>query len=350
MKIHFVAIVKNEEKILERCLNSVKDCADEYHIFDTGSTDTTRDIAGTFGFVYNIPFENYAAAKNLALERVEALADPGDWILLSDADEYFEADGAARLKQHAENPDIACVSTRIVERIDGQIANTYFRNRMWRVGRGWRFQGPGVHEVVSGEGASLVDDNILVNHDHSHRTAEDIPALTKRFERYLEILYKAIQDNPKDTRSWFYAARTMKDLNRGLAAIDAYEQYLSFPDNPFIDERWQAAYDVAVLWKQLGEYDKALQSLDRAMHIDPRRAETFVLCGEIHYRRQDWLAAIPFFEEAIRKPFPRDVILFIDPRMYRNIPLDYLSVCYYNSKQFDKAANVSKLMLEGSEL
>ena len=34
-------IVKNEEDVIERCLNSIKDAVDEIIIVDTGSTDST---------------------------------------------------------------------------------------------------------------------------------------------------------------------------------------------------------------------------------------------------------------------------------------------------------------------
>ena len=38
-------IVKNEEDVLARCLDSVRDVADEIVIVDTGSADCTREIA-----------------------------------------------------------------------------------------------------------------------------------------------------------------------------------------------------------------------------------------------------------------------------------------------------------------
>ena len=38
-------IVKNEEEMLHRCLNSVKDVVDEIIVVDTGSTDQTVEIA-----------------------------------------------------------------------------------------------------------------------------------------------------------------------------------------------------------------------------------------------------------------------------------------------------------------
>jgi glycosyltransferase involved in cell wall biosynthesis len=340
MKILFVAIVKNEEKVLERCLKSVEGIVDHYLICDTGSTDATKEIASKFGTIQNIKFINYASAKNHALEIADEISEDGDYILLLDADEFVES-GGEFLRQYAEKREVDCLSTRIIERDQRVIINTYYRNRMWRAKSGWKFEGPGVHEVLCGSGTVQRDGRIIINHDHSHRTEETLESLKDRFLKYLETFQTAVKENPKDTRSWFYLANTHQNLNNFAEAIDAYEQYLAIPENFFAEERWRAAYDIALLWKSQGEYTKAFDSLKRAIQIDPSRAESFCLCGVLHYARQDWNAAIPFFEESLRRPFPEHIVLFIDPRQYHEIPTNFLCLCYYQTNQFSKAKDLS---------
>lgn len=80
-------IVKNEEKLLSRCLESVKTLVDEIIIVDTGSTDQTKAIAQEYTeHVYDFIWINdFAAARNESLKYAT-----GKWILILDADEYIE--------------------------------------------------------------------------------------------------------------------------------------------------------------------------------------------------------------------------------------------------------------------
>src|SRR5579863_4842510 len=81
-------IVKNEERNLARCLESVRGLAGELSVVDTGSTDATQRIGAGYG-AQVIPFDftvvDFSAARNFALARAR-----GRWILTLDADEMLD--------------------------------------------------------------------------------------------------------------------------------------------------------------------------------------------------------------------------------------------------------------------
>jgi glycosyltransferase involved in cell wall biosynthesis len=81
-KLSIVIIAMNEEKILQRCLNSCK-LADQILVVDSGSTDATVDIARRNGAdVIVQPWLGYPQQRNFGAEQARH-----DWILMLDADE-----------------------------------------------------------------------------------------------------------------------------------------------------------------------------------------------------------------------------------------------------------------------
>lgn len=324
--IALVMIVKDEVDRLERCIESVRSIVDEFVIVDTGSTDGTQKIIEKFGELHEIPFANYVEAKNAALQLAT-----GDYILFMDADETIVA-GLEFLKEHAETGS-ECVLAKIVEGTNGTTTRVYFRQRLWKNNGQWRFEGPGVHEALAGKGKSIYDHRIEVYHDHSHKTPE---IYAERFRGYLEILKHHLVDHPNDPRATFYLGRTQGDLGNSLEAISWYRRYLDLKTD-FRDERWQAAQDMAICWKNQGEYDRALEACDLAETLDPRRAETIVLRGQIHFDLQEWDTATQLFERAATMPVPNDIVLFLNPLAHFEIPLDYAVLCLDKQREYRRA-------------
>ncbi len=101
-------IVKNEENCLDRCLKSLKGIADELIIVDTGSNDSTKDIAlqytdKVFDFAWTGSFSD---ARNYSF----SLAT-GDYIYCADADEELDEENRQKFLILKENllPEIEIV-------------------------------------------------------------------------------------------------------------------------------------------------------------------------------------------------------------------------------------------------
>ena len=71
--ISLCMIVKDEEDVLARCLESAADTADEIIIVDTGSADATKEIARRYtDKVYDFAWtDDFSAARNFSFSKAE---------------------------------------------------------------------------------------------------------------------------------------------------------------------------------------------------------------------------------------------------------------------------------------
>lgn len=110
--ISAIIITKNEERNIERCIESLKGVADEVVVVDSGSTDQTEAICRKTGvrFEYH-KWEGYANQKNYA----NSLAT-NQWILSIDADETLSdtlKDSILKLKQKKPSSNVVYAVKRL---------------------------------------------------------------------------------------------------------------------------------------------------------------------------------------------------------------------------------------------
>ncbi len=91
--ISLCMIVKNEERVLARCLDSVADLMDEIIVVDTGSTDRTKEIASRYtDLIYDFVWtDDFSAARNFAFSKAHM-----DYIYSADADEVLGEENRER--------------------------------------------------------------------------------------------------------------------------------------------------------------------------------------------------------------------------------------------------------------
>jgi glycosyltransferase involved in cell wall biosynthesis len=90
----------NEERHLERCLNSLRGIAKRVVVVDSNSADATCTIAERFGAdVYRNPWINYAYQFNWGLDNTEINTN---WVMRLDADEVLESSLCTWIQQELD--------------------------------------------------------------------------------------------------------------------------------------------------------------------------------------------------------------------------------------------------------
>ena len=173
-------IVKNEERILRRCLDTVVDLVDEIVIVDTGSTDGTKKIAAEYTEnLYDFTWTgDFSAARNFAFSKCTK-----EYIYTADADEVIDAENRQRfldLKQ-VLLPEIEIVQMKYGNQL--QFSTIYnfdeeYRPKLYKRRREFVWEYP-IHEAVRLE-PGLYDSDVVITHlPEALHTGRDIAAFEK---------------------------------------------------------------------------------------------------------------------------------------------------------------------------
>ncbi len=218
-KLSLCMIVKNEEKNIARCLNSVKGVVDEIIVVDTGSTDNTVSIAKEMGAEvhYFEWIDDFAAARNYSIEK-----STGDWILILDADEELAPESQDKIRSLLIDIDSdICFQVRIKSLdVQDNIMVKNYMIRMFNKSPRIRYKGR-VHEFINMNSINLSDEYIYIIH-HGYKDSNFVE--TKQIERNIPIL-KKILDDPNESEiekctTKFYIGYAYLDLGKSEEGIN----------------------------------------------------------------------------------------------------------------------------------
>lgn len=229
IKLSIGMIVKNEERCLRRCLESLqplmKEVRCELIIADTGSEDKTREIAEEFtDQVFDFVWCNdFGAARNSTLDRAT-----GEWYLFLDADEWLiDWKKLANFLSSSESRQYNSALIRMRNYLgkDWDTYQIFSPMRMIRRATGSRFINK-IHEVLVGVFPQKKLDVIFDHDGYAYQSPEE---LEKKSKRNRILIEEELKEHPDNVRTLGH----MADIAVGLEGIPYLKQAKELVDkNP----------------------------------------------------------------------------------------------------------------------
>ena len=337
-------IVRNEERFLEGCLESIKDVVDEIVIVDTGSTDGSKEIAARYGArVIDFPWDgDFSAARNESLENSR-----GDWILYIDADERLRPVSREEVRRVLSDTSNAAYTVRF-HPIGGYTA--YKEYRIFRNDPRIRFYSA-IHETMYNslmaaaeeDGLGIGESTLAI--DHTGYDGE----LTHKHERNLPLLLRQIERDP----GRMYLRWQLGVAQKGLGDMDAAEKTwmeaieMTRGKETVTHEDSHAYYEMICLMNEKGGDSAAL--LDEARSLFP---DNYLLIWTkamtlMHGSRYE--DAVPIFKFLTSiDPESLDGPLSYNSAIFRELSYEPLATCLYKLGRFDESLEYYSLAVSSS--
>lgn len=311
-------IVKDEEQVLARCLDSVRKAVDEIIIVDTGSTDQTKAIARKYTkALYDFKWiDDFSAARNFSFSKATM-----DYLLWLDADDVITPENLRALLDLKQNlsPDTDTVMMKYETAFDedGNVTFSFYRERILRRSTAPLWRGR-VHEAIEPVGKRVYADIAV-----THRSIK-----TSYSDRNLRIYQKQIESgellSPRDT---FYYGRELYYHRQYRCSIAVLTDFLN-DDSGWVENKIEACRILSVCHTALSCEAKALDDLFLSFQFAAPRAEICCEIGNIFLRQERYSQAIFWFELArTRRPAVENGG-FCDLDSYGFLPCIQLCVCY----------------------
>jgi tetratricopeptide (TPR) repeat protein len=301
--ISLCMIVKNEEDVILRCLESVKDAVDEMIVVDTGSTDRTVELAASAGAqVYPREWRSdFAAARNESIELAT-----GRWILVLDADETLEENHGAQLRELVSAmPDIDGFFVQIVNYIGTEAkrigSSTSSSMRLFRNMPGYRYEGR-IHEQIvqpiinANPAARLHYSSLQLNHGGY---LPEVVQKKNKVQRNMELLEQELAHTDNESFHRYNLGIEYMRAGKHTLALEEFRRSKTVADWRVTSFGHVVVLREANCLQALGQWEEAAQLCQSAAEDLHDYPDLFLTLGRIYYHLHQWETAAEAFHKAL---------------------------------------------------
>ena len=257
-------------------------------LVDASTSDKTAEVIEKYfaekkipGKLYVEPWVSYSHNKNLAIERCDTKDNQCDYIYLTDDDDPLVGELILPDKMDKDTYLLRIKNTE-EEWWRPQILHT--KNKKARyVGR--------VHEYLNY--LSGTSEKIEGSYYMSGIASPDTP---EKYAKYVKLLEEDLKDDPKNSRSIFYLARTRYEHGDNAEAFRYFKMYVNLDFSLKVhDEEFLSMYQGALCLMNMGEdWNVVMEKLLQAYEFSPSRYEPIARIALHYSHRSKWQLAYRF--------------------------------------------------------
>ncbi len=340
-------IVRNESRVIRRCLESVKPLIDAWVIVDTGSEDGTQEIIretmkGIPGELHERPWVDFSHNRTEALELTQG---KGEFALLIDADESIVYEEGFVM------PDLS-EAFYMIEVHLGLLSA--YRELLINTSLGWYWEGV-LHEQVRCK-RELTSYGLIEN-AYNLSTMESSRNLDpQKFAKDAEVLEKGLLAEPNNSRYVFYLGHTYAAMGELEKALKYYERRTQMGE--WHQELYHSLYRIGFLQEILRRpVEIVIASYQKAYQFMPMRAEPLFRIAYHYYIAGLFSEAKRIAKVGMTHPIPEARYRFyLEEELYLSwLPKLYADCCFDLGENeealaaYKKIEKASGLTAEGRE-
>lgn len=333
--VSLAMIVKNEEKFLARCLESIKTFVDEIIIVDTGSTDLTKLVAAQFTdkiFDFNW-CDDFSKARNFAFSKATS-----KYVMWLDADDVVTPDNLIKLKNLKQKlkesqTDVYMLKYETAFDEKGRCTFAYNRERILKNNKTFLWEGA-VHEAITPHG-KIENLDIAIRHLKDDKKTDP--------KRNLKIYRQLIKSGKVfSPREQYYFARELYYNGYYKKAIKEFTNFLK-GGKGWIENNLGALE--MLYFCNLAINKNNINILYKSFEYAEPRANFLCYIGDYFMRENKFKQAIFWFENALKCKKDYSSGAFINEEYFSTYPALQLCVCHYNLGDFKSAKRYNDFVL-----
>ena len=326
--IHFCLMVKNGGPQLEDMLKKNMNNIDKWTILDTGSTDNTIETIHTTlvgkkdGELYQEPFINFRDSRNRCLD----LAGTDCKFIIMMDDTYVIQGDLRKFLNIVRGDQFSDSYTLFIFSDDTE----YGSNRIIKSESGLRYKYK-IHEVINDkDNVNIVipkEDAIIFDGRFDYMEERTV----KRKELDLTLLYEELQEDPTNSRTYYYLAQTYNIMGQYEKAYEFFLKRASIINSGFIQERIDSVFEAARIanYRLNKPWEEFMDLYEKAYKIDESRPDSIYFMGINYYLTGKYKKAYEFFKKGFQIGYPSHCQYSLKPTLsFHFLPKFLTRVCY----------------------